>query len=44
MAWMRRKRFEARLIAVEVAKIFGGEGAGNERVDADQLLASIGMG
>mgnify|MGYP003429097088 CR=1 FL=1 len=41
--WLRRKRFEARLIASEVGKLFGGENAGNERVSGAELLGMAGI-
>lgn len=43
--WVQRKRFEARLIAVEVSKIFGGDGeaGGQERIQGHELLAMAGI-
>lgn len=41
LAWMRRKRFEAKLIANEVARLFVSDD--NERVPAEQLLAEVGI-
>lgn len=43
-AWVRRKQFEARLIAIEVGRLFSGVGdTGSERVSADQLLNLAGV-
>lgn len=41
LAWMRRKRFEARLVASEVSRLFVSDD--NERVPAEQLLAEVGI-
>lgn len=41
-AWVRRKQFEARLIAVEVGKLFGGGGK-EERMQGHELLAMAGI-
>lgn len=40
-AWFRRKRLEARLIAQEVGRLFGGPGA--EEVDQATALAMLGI-
>ena len=40
-AYVRRKRFEARLLALEVGKLFGG--AQDDRVSADELLSMMGI-
>ena len=43
---MRRKRFEAWLIAMEVGKLFGGTSAGGsepERVSEAELWAAMGI-
>jgi hypothetical protein len=49
-AYVRRKRFEARLVAVELAKLLGGSGrsssagaAGNGRIHADDMLSMMGL-
>jgi len=48
-AYVRRKRFEAKLLAVELAKLLGGSGrssagaAGNGRIHADDMLAMMGL-
>lgn len=43
-AWFRRKRLEARLIAIEVSKLFGGETPGGyEMVDEASALAAVGV-
>lgn len=46
-AWFRRKRLEARLIAIEVGKLFGGASAGSaggyEVVDEASALAALGI-
>jgi hypothetical protein len=44
-AWFRRKRLEARLIATEVGKLFGGEPqepVGDE-IDQDLALSALGI-
>jgi len=41
-SYWRRKRFEARLVALEVGKLFGGE-PGQEIVSEDELLARAGI-
>ena len=41
-AWIRRKQFEARLIAVEVGKLFAG-GKGEERMQGHELLSMAGV-
>ncbi|MBK8772654.1 MAG: hypothetical protein IPM06_19815 [Rhizobiales bacterium] len=41
-AWVRRKRFEARLVALEVAKMFSGT-ADPERVSEEQMWAEMGI-
>lgn len=41
-AWVRRKQFEARLIAIEVGRLFAGTGE-PERVSADKLLNLAGV-
>jgi hypothetical protein len=43
MAYVRRKRFEARMIAAEVGKLFGGEQQ-QERVSSDEMLRMMGVG
>lgn len=42
-AWVRRKQFEARLIALEVGKLFGGGEKPQPRVSEDELLAMMGI-
>ena len=45
-AWFRRKRLEARLIAIEVGKLFGpstSSGADYEMVDEAAALAAVGV-
>ena len=46
-AWFRRKRLEARLIANEVGRLFGGEPAVQEMSESaaeqERLLASLGI-
>jgi hypothetical protein len=43
-AYIRRKRFEARLIAVEVGRLFAGsQGADKGRMPAHELLAMAGV-
>jgi hypothetical protein len=46
-SWLRRKKFEARLLAVEVVNALSeamgdGEGGDNERVSADAMLGLLG--
>mgnify|MGYP000936525742 CR=1 FL=1 len=41
-AWMRRKQFEAKLLAVEVAKLFFGESE-PERIPEDDMLRILGI-
>lgn len=41
-AWVRRKQFEARLIAVEVGRLFGGGGK-EARMQGHELLAMAGI-
>jgi hypothetical protein len=41
-AYIRRKRFEARLIAVEVGRLFAG-GGDKERMGGHELLAMAGV-
>lgn len=42
-AWFRRKRLEARLIANEVGRLFGGQAAGHEEMDQTTALAMLGI-
>lgn len=48
-AYVRRKRFEAKLLAVELSKVMGGrastgaEAAGNGRIHADDMLSMMGL-
>ena len=43
-AYIRRKRFEARLIAVEVGRLFAGsQGADKGRMPAHELLSMAGV-
>lgn len=42
-AWFRRKRLEARLIAQEVGRLFGGEPATADEVDQGTALALLGI-
>lgn len=49
-AWIRRKRFEARLLAVEVGKLFGSptggrplSGKGDGWVSPDTMLDMLGV-
>lgn len=45
-AWFRRKRLEARLIALEVGKLFGasaGSATDYEMVDESAALAALGI-
>lgn len=42
-AWFRRKRLEARLIAQEVGRLFGGEPATADEVDQTTALAMLGI-
>lgn len=45
MAYIRRKRLEAQLVAAELAKLLGGTNrkAGGERVHGDELLGMMGI-
>lgn len=42
-AWFRRKRLEARLIAQEVGRLFGGGPTGHEEIDQTTALAMLGI-
>lgn len=44
-AWFRRKRLEARLIANEVGRLFGGQPQylPDDQVDQDRALAALGL-
>ena len=42
-AWIRRKKFEAKLIANEVGQLFAGTGQGNGRVSGHELLGMAGI-
>ncbi len=47
-AWARRKRFEARILVIELAKMFGGEGGEGssgeyQRVSPDELMRIAGI-
>lgn len=43
-AWFRRKRLEARLIAQEVGRLFGGQAAGgHDEIDQVTALAVLGI-
>ena len=43
-AWFRRKRLEARLIANEVGRLFGGQAAAaHEEIDQATALAVLGI-
>lgn len=44
-AYVRRKQFEAKLLAVEVGKLFGGGGRGgaNDRISSDDMLRLMGV-
>lgn len=42
-AWFRRKRLEARLIANEVGRLFGGQSAEAEEIDQATALAMLGI-
>ncbi len=48
-SWTRRKRFEARLLANEVARLFAGSGAGRPAnrsagwVSPDEMLDLLGV-
>jgi hypothetical protein len=42
-AWVRRKRFEARLVAVEVSKLFAGAPDGEEHMAGHELLSMAGV-
>ncbi|MEZ4684201.1 MAG: hypothetical protein R2932_59320 [Caldilineaceae bacterium] len=44
-SYIRRKRFEARLLAAELSKLFGAasrNAKGNGRVNADEMMAMMG--
>jgi hypothetical protein len=41
-AWVRRKRFEARLVALEVGKLFSGA-ADQDRVSEGEMWAMMGI-
>lgn len=44
MAYARRKRFEAKLIAIEIAQLFTGDDVQKmQRVPADDLLKMMGV-
>lgn len=42
-AYVRRKRFEARLFAAEIGRLFGGKEKQPERVSSDELLRMMGV-
>ena len=46
-AYIRRQRFESRLLAAELAKLLGGgraaAGSANGRVHPDEMLAMMGI-
>ena len=42
-SYWRRKRFEARLVANEVGRLFGGAPGGSERMQGHELLAMAGV-
>jgi hypothetical protein len=42
-AWFRRKRLEARLIAQEVGRLFGGQPIGHEEIDQETAIALLGI-
>lgn len=47
-AYIRRKRFEARMVAAELSKIFAGSGragagAANGRVSPDAMMTMMGV-
>ena len=44
LAYVRRKRFEARLIAAEVGRLFGGKDKQKDRISADDMLDLMGIG
>lgn len=44
LAYVRRKRFEARLIAAEVGRLFGGKEKQQERISSDEMLHMMGVG
>lgn len=44
LAWVRRKRFEAKLIAIEVAQLFTVDDVQRmQRVPSDELLKMMGV-
>ena len=43
ISYVRRKRFEARLIAAEVGRLFGGKETNADRVSSDDLLRMMGV-
>lgn len=44
-SYYRRKRFEARILAAELARLIGGgrAGGGNGRVSPDEMLSMMGV-
>lgn len=42
-SYVRRKKFEARLLAVEVGQLFAGSGQGNGKVAGHELLSMAGI-
>lgn len=42
-SYLRRKKFEAKLLAVEVGKLFSGGGQQGQRVSPDQMLGELGI-
>jgi hypothetical protein len=42
-AWGRRKRLEARLIANEVGRLFGGQPAEHDEIDQATAIALLGI-
>ena len=42
-SWVRRKRFEARLLAVEVGQLFAGSGPAGGKVPGHELLSMAGI-
>lgn len=44
LAYVRRKRFEARLVAAEVGKLFASGDKRNERISSDEMLRMMGVG
>ncbi len=45
LAWLRRKRLEARLIATEVGRLFAGDSKKrvHQMADPDRFLAQMGI-